>query len=559
MIWILSINLLERLGLIIMFAFFISKSIFFKNYVLKVKSTFGENLFFALLWGVLGILMTLLGTPVSGGIANSRTIPVVLSGLLGGPLVGTISGLIAGVHRAFFTKGGDLTAISCGISTVIGGLIGGYAKSYIDKKNRKWIYGIIVGLLVEIIQMAIILLIAKPYDQALKLVKIIFIPMTFLNALGIGLFLLFIQQIYEENENAAALKAQVSLKIANHTLPLFRRGLDEESAEKACSIIRKITKYDAVSITDKSKVLAHVGLGSDHHKVGGEIWTDITKKSIETGMVQYAINKAEIGCGNSICPLKSVIVAPLKMNENVIGALKIYKDRENFISKSDIELVKGLGILFSTGLDLGNIEKQKKLRKQAELKALRAQIKPHFLFNSLNAIISITRTNPEEARRLLRELSIFLRSSFKDSDPFISIDKEIRNIEAYLNIEKARFPDKLFIEYDIDENINIMIPSLILQPLVENAVKHGIRNKRGKGKVYIGIKNEGDKIKFIVKDDGLGMESSKISQLEKSEGVGLSNVISRLKSIYNEELIIDSVKNLGTTIRFQIPINGGIQ
>lgn len=542
-----------------MFAFFISKAIFFKNYVLKVKSTFGENIFFALLWGVLGVLMTLLGTPVSGGIANSRTIPVVLSGLLGGPLVGTISGLIAGIHRAFFTKGGDLTAISCGISTVVGGFIGGYAKIYLDKKNKKWIYGIIVGLFVEIIQMVIILLVARPYAQALKLVKIIFIPMTFLNALGIGLFLLFIQQIYEENENAAALKAQVSLKIANHTLPLFRMGLNEESAKKACYIIREITKYDAVSITDTKKVLAHIGLGSDHHKVGGTIRTDITKKSLQTGIVQYAFNKSEIGCGNTVCPLKSVIVAPLKMNEIVIGALKIYKDRENFISKSDIELVKGLGILFSTGLDLGNIEAQKKLRKQAELKALRAQIKPHFLFNSLNAIISITRTNPEEARRLLRELSIFLRSSFKDSDPFITIDKEIRNIEAYLNIEKARFPDKLFIEYDIDENINIMIPSLILQPLVENAVKHGVRNKRGKGVVYVGIKNEGNKINFIVKDDGLGMESNKISQLEKSEGVGLSNVISRLKSIYNEELTIESTKNIGTTIRFQIPINGGAQ
>lgn len=559
MIWKLSITLLERLGLIIMFAFFISKNVFFKNYVLKVKSTFGENVFFAVFWGLLGILMTLLGTPISGGIVNSRTIPIVLSGLLGGPLIGGISGLIAGFHRAFLTSGGELTAISCGLSTFIGGLIGGYAKIYIDRKNRKWIYGLGVGLVVEIIQMIIILLIAKPYYLALSLVKIIFIPMTFLNALGIGLFLLFVQQIFQENENAAALKAQVSLGIANLTLPLFRGGLDEESSQKACSIIREITKYDAVGITDTEKVLAHVGLGSDHHKANGKIWTHITRKSIETGEINFAFNKADIGCDNVRCPLRSVIVAPLKMNDKVIGTLKIYKDRENFIYKSDIELVKGLGILFSTGLELGNIEAQKKLRKQAELKALRAQIKPHFLFNALNAIISITRTNPDEARRLLRELSIVLRSSFKNTDPYITIEEELRNIEAYLNIEKARFPDKLFIIYDIDENINLRIPSLILQPLVENAIKHGIRNKRGKGFVSISIKNRGDKIEFMVKDDGLGMDKRKISELGESEGVGLSNVIGRLKSIYNEDLTIESAKNIGTTIKFNIPLNGGVK
>jgi two-component system sensor histidine kinase LytS len=526
--------------------------------VLKIKYTFRENIIFAILWGLMGILMTILGTPVSGGIANSRTIPIVVSGLLGGPVVGAVSGLIAGVHRAFFATGGDLTSIPCGISTLLGGIIAGYAKEYIESKDKKWVYGIFVGLIVEIIQMIIILIIAKPYYEALKLVKIIFIPMTFLNALGIGLFFLFIQQIIMENENAAAFKAQVSLEIANLTLPYFRTGLNELTAEKAANIIKNITEYAAVSITDNEKVLAHIGLGSDHHKAGGDIWTNITKKCLETGEIKFAVRKSQIGCENMECSLKSVIVAPLKMNDSVIGVLKIYKNKENAILKSDIELVKGLGNLFSTQIELGNIETQKQLREQAELKALRAQIKPHFLFNSLNAIMSITRTNPEEARRLLQELSIFLRTSFKNSDPFIPIEEEIRYIEAYLNIEKARFPDKLFIEYDIDHNINMMIPPLIFQPLVENAVKHGIRNKSGKGLVKISINKYEKLIKFKVEDDGIGMENIEIMNNSVDRGVGLINVISRLKSIYNEELKITTNKNVGTTITFEIPMNGGI-
>lgn len=554
----LSVSLIERLGLIVIFAFFISKTVFFKNYVIRVKSSIIENILFATLWGVLGISMTLLGTPVSGGIANSRTIPVVLSGMLGGPLVGGISGLIAGVHRLYFTPGGDLTALSCGISTFLGGLIGGYSKKYIDTKNNKWTYGILVGLIVEILQMIIILMIAKPYDQAVELVKIIFIPMTFLNAIGIGMFLLFIEQILADHENAAAHKAQMALEIANQTLVHLKMGLNYKSAEVAAQIIKDITKYDAVSITDCENVLTHIGVGADHHKSGGKIWTDITKKALDTGESHCATKKSEIGCDNPSCTLKSVVVAPLKMNDRTVGVLKIYKCDENSITKSDIELVKGLGVLFSTQLDLANIETQKELREQAELKALRAQIKPHFLFNSLNAIMSITRTDPDEARRLLQELSIFLRSSFKNIDPFIPLDEELRFIEAYLNIEKARFPDKLRVQYEVDEDIDIVIPPLLLQPIVENAVKHGIRNKNGQGTVRIIIREDKDKVEFTVVDDGIGFDQDVIPYSQNGTGVGLNNVISRLKSIYNEDIVIASEVNVGTRISFKIPKSGGI-
>lgn len=558
MILVLSLSLIERLGLIIIFAFFISKTAFFKNYIIKAKSSISENIFFAVLWGILGISMTMLGTPVSGGIANSRTIPIVLSGLLGGPLVGAISGLIAGVHRAFFEHSGELTAISCGISTFLGGLIGGYMKKYVDRKNNKWMYGLIIGLLVELLQMAIILMIARPYDEAFNLVKIIFIPMTFLNAAGISMFLLFIEQILEEHENVAALKAQMALKIADQTLIHLKNGLNKESASSAAKIIREITEYDAVSITDMEHVLVHVGEGSDHHKSGGGIWTEITKQALRTGESHSATNKSKIGCDHPDCMLKSVVVSPLKMNDRTIGVLKIYKCEENAISKSDIELVNGLGVLFSTQINLANIETQKTLREEAELKALRAQIRPHFLFNSLNAIMSITRTDPDKARTLLQELSIFLRTSFKNMEPFVALEEELRFVEAYLNIEKARFPDKLMVEYDIDEKIEIKIAPLLVQPLVENAVKHGIGNKLDRGLVKITIKDKGEYVSFIVEDDGVGFANSKSSDINISNGVGLDNVISRLRSIYNEDLCIISEENKGTQVSFNIPKVGGI-
>lgn len=556
MIWTLSFNLIERLGLIVIIAFFISKTVVFKNYVVKSKSTLWENLFFALLWGGLGILMTLLGTPVRGGIANSRTIPVVLAGLFGGPVVGAISGGIAGFHRAFLTHGGELTAISCGISTFLGGVMGGYCKRYLDLKKSKYLYGFMLGLAVEVLQMGIILLLARPFDQALELVKIIFAPMTLLNAIGIGMFLLIVEQIYEEHEKAAAFKAQMALKIANETLPYLKQGLTESSAQKAARVIYEVTGYDAVSITNCETVLSHVGLGSDHHVSGGMIKTRITKEVIKNGTMSICQRKQEIGCEDLECTLKSVAVIPLHLNNQIIGTLKVYKDKEQAITKSDLELVKGLGNLFTTQLELSNIELEKSLREEAELKALRAQIKPHFLFNVLNTIMSMIRTDAEEARKLLQELSVFLRTSFKNSDPLVPLAEEIRFIEAFLRIEKARFPDKLRVRLEVDHDLECSIPPLIIQPLVENAVKHGIRHKSGPGTVALTIHKGSKGIEVKVEDDGVGMNLKQINELDLSEGVGLGNVRQRLKTIYNQDLRIQSSLNEGTKITFTIPLKG---
>ena len=228
----LSIGFLERLGLIVIFAMLISRVVFFRKYVTGETRNWGVKIVYGVFWGLLGVLMTAMGTEVSGGIANSRTIPVLLSGIIGGPFVGTLSGIVAGLHRMFFYVGGDLTAFSCGVSTVIAGIIGGYSKKWLDGRTRRYYDGFLLGIGVEVIQMVLILILARPFDQAFELVKIIFLPMTILNALGVGLFLYFIQQIYEENDNASAKMAHLSLQIANQTVHHLRKGLNETSARE---------------------------------------------------------------------------------------------------------------------------------------------------------------------------------------------------------------------------------------------------------------------------------------------------------------------------------------
>ncbi len=322
----LSQLLFNRLGIIMLFAFLITKLDIFKNYIVKEKKlSTSDQIFFSLLFGGIGIITTYWGIEVLGGIVNSRSIAIVVSGLIGGPIVGFGAGLVAGIHRMLMSAG-RLTAIACGLSTIMGGIIGGLAKNYIHEKNRKWLYGIIIGIIAEIIQMSMILLIARPFTDALHIVKVIFIPMTFINSLGIGIFLALIQEIYNDRERAGAIQAQLALSIANKTLPFLRKGLNEASANQTANIIYDMARMHAVAITDTQKILAHVGAANDHHKKGSYITTNLSQKAILDKKHMVAQKKIHIECHNKSCPLKSAIVVPLMEKKQCDRYVKVIQN-----------------------------------------------------------------------------------------------------------------------------------------------------------------------------------------------------------------------------------------
>jgi len=550
--------LFNKLGVIVLGAFILSKSELVKYFLLKKKLTIYDKLFFSLVFGCVGILGTYFAIPVEGALANSRSIGVIIAGLFGGPAVGIGAGLIAGIHGMVIPVG-KFTAIACGISTILGGALAGFAKKFIEDKPKKWIWGILIAAFIESIQMIIILIVAKPFSEALHLVKIIFVPMTFINSFGTGIFLVLIEQIHDEYEKAGAAKAQLALRIASKTLVYLRQGLNEYSAQKAAELIYKEIKVSAVSFTDRESILAYVGVGSDHHKKGFPIYTQITKRAIQEKRYIVAQEKKDIECSYKNCKLKGVIVVPLKSNQNVIGTLKLYKISENSITSSDKELARGLGQLFSTQLELSEIDYQKELLSKAELKALQAQIQPHFLFNTLNTIVSFCRTDPEKARELLLKLSYYLRNNFKTTGDFITLKEEILYIESYLTIEQARFSDRLKVEYNIEKDIQCKIPPLIIQPIVENAVKHGLMTRKSGGKIVISAKQAEEYVIITISDNGIGMSDKQVKSLFNNnikQGIGVNNVNNRLKSIYNTGLEIKSEEGEGTTVIMKIPIRG---
>jgi LytS/YehU family sensor histidine kinase len=196
---------------------------------------------------------------------------------------------------------------------------------------------------------------------------------------------------------------------------------------------------------------------------------------------------------------------------------------------------------------------------RSDIAFLQAQIKPHFLFNAINTISAYSLEDPEATRELLAKLSDYLRESFdfKNRDKMVHLKKELDLVEAYLYIEKARFGDRLQIVYNIEENIDCLLPPLTIQPLVENAVQHGVSNRKGGGVVTISIlKTEGDTV-ITVEDDGEGIEEETIRRIlenctERTGGVALANIQQRLLRYYGHGLMIERKETSGTKVTIRV-------
>lgn len=550
-------DLVNQVGSIVLVAVLLSRFPFFRRLVTRDRIQFRYLLLLAVFFGLFGILKTYSGIPVKGALANARVVGVFVGGLLGGPVVGILSGMIAGVHRWAIDIGG-FTAFACMVSTIAEGCLAGYLSRAFYRSEKRWLFALYTGALAETMQMAILLILVRPFYAAVDLVSIIGIPMIVANAIGISMLIAIVEIIYNERDRIAANQSKVVLQIAGRTINYFRKGLTEETTREAAIIIKEMTGVSAVSFTSMDRILAHVGTGSDHHIPGIPLVTKITKQVLSDGKSRIADTKEDISCAHDECMLSSAVIVPLTEKDKVIGSLKIYKTGENSITPVDVELAEGLASLFSTQIELSRIEEQAKLLNISELKALQAQINPHFLFNSINTIVSLIRTSPEKARDLLVKLGAYFRNSLYHSDE-IFLSDEIQNIRNYLEIEKARFGDKLKVIIDVPENLNCMIPPFTLQPLVENALKHGLLPRIEGGTIEILGERADSSIHLTVKDNGTGMDENKLRTLLDetacSKSVGLKNVNRRLICKYgsNYGLKITSSPGEGTVVSLDIP------
>lgn len=556
----LFVLLLQEMSVIAVLAGLMGRTQAFKN-ALNRQTTVGDKAVLIGFFGILSIIGTYTGIPVRGAIANTRAIGAISAGLLGGPVVGFLAGFIGGVHRYMI---GGFTGFACGLSTTVEGLIGGIVYLRMRDAEINGRTGLLWGFIGEMVQMLIILTFAKPFSEALELVKIIMFPMVTVNAVGVGMFLALLRATRAEHERIEAVQAQKALKIASRTLPYLRSGLNIESARHVAEIIKEESGVAAVALTDTEKTLAFVGAGVDHHKSGDPLLTKGTKMALQEGVLRVLEDRNMIGCPYKSCPLSCGVVVPLFSDGTVIGAVKLYQDDKKRITPVMVELGKGIGQLLATQLEIARLQAMAALVSQAELKALQAQINPHFLFNALNTVVSFCRTDPMKARDLLIQLSEFFRRNLRQSDQLVTLEDELEHVNSYLAIQEARYGDRLKVQTDMEPDVKgVFLPPFTLQPVVENSIKHGIGKLPEGGTLRISARTRGDAVEVSVADDGAGIPPDRLDALlsgacvhsDCGAGIGLRNVRERLKNVFGDacEFTISSQLGRGTTVAFRIP------
>lgn len=449
--------------MIAFFSLILSRVKLFRKIFSKSRMSWRDRGFIILFFSGIGIIGTYTGVPVQGALANTRVVGVFVGGLLGGPIIGVSAGILAGFHRWAIDIGG-FTAVACMISTVAEGILASLLWRRFQESQRKWLFAGLWGAVAEIMQMGIILVTARPFPAAVELVETIGLPMIIGNAVGIGMFIAIAESLFKEAEKVAARHSQKVLRIAQESLPFFRQGFDTETARQTARIILKRLNLAAVSFTDSTSCLAHEGIGGEHHLSGRPLRTALTRKVLEEGRYRVARSKQEIDCDDPQCPLKSAVIVPITSGEGVIGTLKLYRDREYAITQVDVEVAVGLASLLSLQIEISRLEEHSRLLNRAELRALQSQINPHFLFNAINTVSSFIRTKPERARELLLDLSDYYRFRLHEPEDFIPLSRELEHVRAYLDIEQARFEDRLRVEFNGEIGADCPVPPSSCSP-----------------------------------------------------------------------------------------------
>ena len=548
-------NLLLNIGLLVLIATMLTKLPMVRSMLLEDSHAMGSRAALAVIFGLVSIFSTYTGVRAQGAIVNTRVIGVLAAGLLGGPYVGIGAAVIGGLHRYLFDIGG-FTAVSCAVSTFVEGLIGSaFSKRFkAGKIDGAGVF--LITALAEIGQMAIILLISRPFPAALDLVRLIAFPMIIMNALGMVVFLGTFNMVFMEEDSQFAEKMRLAMGIVDQSLPHLRKGLySTADMEATADIIYQSTSCAAVMITDAQKILA----------MKGENWYDVLRDEAVLKPILSSIHDRKpttFSYAEKTDPLYHIlknhiiVAAPLIEMDKPVGSLTMMVKKHWHTSQSNLDFASELARLFSTQLELSDLDYQKQLRRKAEFKALQSQVNPHFLYNALNTISCVCRENPDRARELILTLSSYYRQALENDQYMLSLHTELYHVASYLELEQARFEEKLVVELVVEDDLNCKVPSFILQPLVENAVRHG-EDRTGARHVSISAHSVEGMAEIAVADRGQGIPREVVLGLYtgQGKGVGLSNVHKRLKSIYGEDngLKIET-SEAGSRVWFRIPL-----
>jgi two-component system LytT family sensor kinase len=370
-------------------------------------------------------------------------------------------------------------------------------------------------------------------------------------ALAIGLvlvlrrMLLASRDLGTDEERATYRTLHLASRAASH----LRGGLGGLAAPDAARAVRHLRALLACETVALADVAGGIALDGDEglRSAAAELAAEVTASGRPQVRRGIRSGRRETDAA----------AAPVLVGRRAVGAVVAF---EPTVRAGLVRATGEVADWVAAQVELGELDASRAALAEAEVRALRAQISPHFIYNSLNAIASFINTDPATARELVLEFADFTRYSFRRHGDFTTVAEELRSIDSYLRLERARFGDRLRVTLQIaPEVLSTVVPFLSIQPLVENAVRHGLESKEGGGRITITATDSGAFAELSVEDDGVGIDPATLARAlaggAPGEHVGLRNVDARLRQVYGEEhgLVVETNVGAGTLVRMRVP------
>lgn len=527
----LLLPLAERMLLIWFFAYLFSKTQLFWN-IVNSRVTAKDKLIFILVFSGISMLGTYLGIPLAdGAIANIRPIGAIVAGYIGGPLLGTAVGLISGIHR--YSLGG-FTAFACGVATVIEGLSGGligikFKRNFLNLKGA-----VIAGVVGELLQVGSVLALAKPFESALAVEYVVAIPMIVVNTMGVLGFCFFIREAFVRHNGMIMTQFNRFVEIERRMSQAVSKALSYEAVSDILDEIVERTELKGIFLLKNDGLWCLRGIELEIQQAA-EQWKSAALKSQKSvSEPMHLKSKSGLLSASYYCvPLRH----SLHEDQYALGVKLMGR---GYYDGYVVAFTDRLAELMDNQISQYKLHQSKEALTLAQLKALKAQIQPHFLFNALSTISSFCRTDANRARELILDLAQYFRSTLDLEAQMVPLHQELSLITAYLHIEKARFGDRLTIDIQVPSaHQQLMIPVLTVQPLIENAIKFGVAPMVAGGTVRFYTELQEGKLVIYVENSKLdgpveALQSDCTEDTERGCGKALKNIEERIDLIYGD-------------------------
>ncbi len=527
-----------NIALLVLLANVMLKFRVIREIILQERRSFKSQALLSAIFGGLIILSTCTAIDTGYYNINTRAIGAMAAGLLGGPVVGLYASLLGAVYAYVFCTP-KVFAMAAAFSTMMFGLLGGGFYPYFQRGKWKYKDLFLLTCFAEICDMVCLLRFALPVQMAINTVLEISVPMILINSAGILIFISSFDTIFVFQDMESSRQLQRASELAGKCLPLLLEGIShKENMQKLAETMLEEIDWTGVMITDRTQIIAGSQKGAAEEIDFGTVIPGVGQRAMETGEVEVMYKVPLTSPMYELMKDYSLVAAPFVIREQAIGCLIVWVKKKWVLKKSELKILQHLVTLSSYQIALAELEKQRAMRERAEFKALQFQVNPHFLFNALNTISYVCREDPRRARELLVTLANYFRYNLNYDAFIVPLEEEIEHVQDYLEIEKARFEEKLQVTFEVPETMDIHIPTLILQPIAENAVRYGI-NREGRRVVKIQAEPEPDGYKVCISDEGKGISEEILQKLQNDEpignSIGLSNVNKRMKNMYGEE------------------------